>query len=161
VSAIRTLRFILHLPLNFNFDNRMMNFALTVFSIINVIGLLMSVVSTLNPEAGIKMGIKSSGIDLPSLAKRDKETESALKYYLGFSASQIFGLNALSLLIVWIPFRNVEVWAWYAMWYWPLMFIWHYIHYTKTTPMSKMQLVWLALSVAALFLTYAEFFCEK
>lgn len=76
--------------------------------------------------------------------------------YTDFS-SQMTGLNLFALLILWLPFRHGELWAWAALWFYPLMFAWHYFHYAKATKFSKVQIAYCILSSVALLLTYTQF----
>ena len=135
-----------------------MIYATIIYSLITVLGSIMSAAFTFKPDFGLKFSNSAAGVDLPAVAARDKESNRALKFLLGFSASQILGVDGLSLLIVLIPFRHHETWAWCALLYWPIMFVWHYIHYDKKSPLSKVQIVWFVLSFSALALTYPEFF---
>ncbi len=135
-----------------------MIYALVLFTIMSTLGLIMSIVITLNPAFGIKFTSSPAGIDQTALAARDQDAARALKFQLGFGASQLFCLNFLSLFIVWFAFRTQQQWAWIAMCFYPLMFVWHYLHYDKKSPAIKIQVMWFVLSVAALILTYPIFF---
>jgi hypothetical protein len=135
-----------------------MTFAVAIFTLINVLGLVMFAAFVLNPDLGLKFSKTTAGVDLNAIANRDKESNRALKFMLGYSSSQMLAANAFSLLIVWIPFRAYEAWAWYALLYWPVMFLWHFFHYTKRNALSYLQIIWFMLSASALFVTYIEFF---
>ena len=154
VILFSVLNFVTH---KFNLMTTSMIFAIALFTIMNIVGLIMFAAFTFNPGFALKFSSSPSGVDLSSLSAHDKDVEKALKYFVGFSASQILGTNVLSLLIVWFPFRNGECWAWCAMLYFPVMFVWHYIHYDKKSPTIKVQIVWLVLSIAALALSYKDF----
>ena len=135
-----------------------MTFAIVIFSLVNVLGLVMFAAFALNPNFGLKFSNPAAGVDILAIANRDKDSNRALKFLLGFCSSQILAADAFSLLILWIPFRNHEQWAWLAMLYWPIMFMWHYFHYAKKNPSSYIQIVWFVLSVTSLALTYSESF---
>lgn len=135
-----------------------MIFALTLFTFFGAVGLFASLAWSLNHNKAYQMLSKGAGLDLQKVASSSADTEKALKFLLIDFTSQMSGLNAMALLILWIPFRNHELWAWTALWFYPIMFAWHYLHYAKGTGFSKVQIIYCVLSSLALILNYKLFF---
>jgi len=134
-----------------------MIFAMVVFTYFGGLGLLISLLWTFNRSAAYKMLSQAAGFDLQQTARASEPTGKAMKFLLIDFTSQMLGFNLFGLLILWFPFRQGALWAWFALWYYPIMFAWHYFHYAKGTKFSRMQIVYFLLSSAALVLTYAQF----
>lgn len=132
-------------------------FALSIFTYFSGIGFLFSIVWSFNPPQAFKMLSMAAGFDLQQIASASDLTGKSLKFLLIDFTSQMAGLNLFALLILWIPFRHGERWAWTALWFYPVMFAWHYFHYAKGTRFSMVQIVYCILSSAALILTYSQF----
>jgi hypothetical protein len=100
---------------------------------------------------------QAAGINLGQIAESSPEPSKAMKFLLMDFTSQMLGMNLFALLIIWIPFRNGELWAWMVLWFYPIMFAWHYLHYAKGTKFSLVQLVYCALSSLTLILSFKHF----
>ena len=134
-----------------------MIFATTIFTFFSGLGLFMSLLWTHKNAAAYKMLSQAAGFDLQKIAQISDEIGKAMKFLLIDFTSQMLGLNLFALLILWFPFRQGALWAWLALWFYPIMFAWHYFHYAKGTKFSRMQIVYGLLSSAALILTYTQF----
>ncbi len=134
-----------------------MIFATTIFTYFSGIGLTFSIVWTFKNETAYKMLSQAAGFDLQQASTSSDLTSKAMKFLLIDFTSQMSGLNLFALLILWLPFQHGELWAWVALWFYPIMFAWHYFHYAKGTKFSKVQIAYCLLSSAALILTYAHF----
>lgn len=134
-----------------------MIFATTIFTYFSGLGLLVSLVWTFKNQAAYKMLSQAAGFDLQQTAITSDQTGKAMRFLLMDFTSQMSGLNLFALLILWLPFRQGEQWAWYALWFYPIMFAWHFFHYAKGTKFSKVQIAYCVLSSAALILTYTQF----
>lgn len=134
-----------------------MIFAIVIFSYFSGLGLLISIVWSFKTEAAYKMLSMAAGFDLQKTASSFEETGKAMKFLLIDFTSQMAGLNLFALLILWFPFRNFELWAWIALWFYPIMFAWHYFHYAKKTRFSLIQVVYCIISATALLLTFSNF----
>ena len=134
-----------------------MIFAITIFTFFSAVGLFASIAWSLNNSKAFQMLSKAAGFDLQQTASSSDQTGKAMRFLLIDFTSQMSGLNLFALLILWLPFRQGELWAWTALWFYPLMFAWHYLHYAKGTKFSKVQIVYCILSSAALVLTYTQF----
>jgi hypothetical protein len=134
-----------------------MIFAISAFTYWAALGLLMSIVWSLKTDNGYKMLSMSSGFDMKETAATSEQTGKAMKYLLLDFTSQMMGMNMLALLIIWIPFRNGELWAWGALWFYPIMFCWHHFLHAKGTKFSIVQIVYCVLSALALILSYSNF----
>ena len=131
--------------------------AISVFTFFTIVGLFASIAWSLNVPKAFQMMSKAAGFDLQQTAASSEQSGKAMRFLLIDFTSQMAGLNLLALLIVWIPFKNGELWAWAALWYYPAMFLWHYMHYAKKTGFSKVQLFYCVLSAAVLLLTFTQF----
>lgn len=134
-----------------------MIFALVVFTFVSVLGLFMGVLWTINREIAFKMLSQPAGVDLLQTSTISEKIRYVMNFLLVDFTSQMIGFNLLAFLMVWVPFRHGELWAWGALWYYPLMFLWHYFHYAKGTRFSKMQILYFILTAIALLITYPQF----
>ncbi len=134
-----------------------MIFAFVIFTFFSAVGLFASIAWSFNSDKAFQMLSKAAGFDLQQTSATSMQTGKAMKFFLIEFTSQMSGLNLFALLILWIPFRQGEQWAWTALWFYPIMFAWHFFHYAKGTKFSKIQTVYCILSIAALILTYTQF----
>lgn len=68
------------------------------------------------------------------------------------------GLGFFGLLIVLVPYRRRERWAWYALWFYPLFWAAHLIGNLPPGNDHVHQVVFIALSLAGLLLPVRAFF---
>ena len=68
------------------------------------------------------------------------------------------GLGLFGLLIVLVPYRRRERWAWYALWFYPLFWAAHLIGNLPPGNDHVHQVVFIALSLAGLLLPVRAFF---
>jgi len=134
-----------------------MIFAVSLFTYFSALGFLVSIVWNFKQEGAFKMLSTAAGLDLNQIANSSEETGKAMKFLLMDFASQMAGFNFLALWIIWFPFREGELWAWAALWFYPAMFAWHYRHYVKSTGFSKIQIAYCVLSCVALLLVFTQF----
>ena len=134
-----------------------MIFAVSVLTYFSAIGLLISIVWSFKSDNAYKMLSMAAGFDLRQTAASSEQTGKVMKFLLIDFTSQMLGLNLLAIHVIWYPFRHGEIWAWSVLWYYPIMFAWHYLHYAKGTKFSIIQLVYCILSTAALILSYTNF----
>jgi|WetSurMetagenome_2_1015567.scaffolds.fasta_scaffold824402_1 hypothetical protein len=134
-----------------------MIFAVSIFTYFSAIGFIFSIVWSLKSEGAYKMLSMAAGYDLQQVASSSEQTGKAMKFLLVDFTSQMLGLNLFALLFIWLPFREGHLWAWLALWFYPVMFAWHYFHYAKGTRFSKVQIAYGVISAAALILTYSQF----
>ena len=134
-----------------------MNLALIIFTYFSGIGFIFSIVWSFKIETAYKMLSQAAGINLGQIAESSPEPSKAMKFLLMDFTSQMLGMNLFALLIIWIPFRNGELWAWMVLWFYPIMFAWHYLHSAKGTKFSLVQLVYCALSSLTLILSFKHF----
>lgn len=134
-----------------------MNLALIIFTYFSGIGFIFSIVWSFKIETAYKMLSPAAGINLGQIAESSPESSKAMKFLLMDFTSQMLGMNLFALLIIWFPFRNGALWAWMALWFYPIMFAWHYLHYAKGTKFSLVQLVYCALSSLTLILSFKHF----
>ena len=67
------------------------------------------------------------------------------------------GMNLFGLAITLKPYRNGEKWAWYTLWYLPIVFSFHYLLLFPT----PFNLVAAAVPFVGLVLPYRKFFPRK
>lgn len=137
--------------------NTAMIFTISIFTYFSSLGLLMSIIWSIKSDNAYKMLSMAAGFDLGQTATSSEQTGKAMKFLLVDFTSQMLGLNLFALLVLWFPFRHGEMWAWSVLWFYPIMFAWHYFHYAKGTKFSIMQIVYCIISAAALIFTYSNF----
>ena len=128
-------------------------FALSVFFLIAALGLVMVIQSFFDPYAAFGIFKMATGFDFTETKNKDLETGKAFKTLLSFQASALLGSNAMTLFLAWMAFHEMNRLAWLALWYWPVMFLWHFIIYKKGTSLWYVQIVWIILTATALLLT--------
>lgn len=128
-------------------------FALCIFFLIAILGIVMVIQSLFRPFSALGLFKIASGFDFTETRNTDNETRKAFKTLLSFQSSALFGGNSMTLFLAWMAFHDLVALAWLALWYWPVMFLWHFIIYKKGTSLWYVQIVWIILSVTALLLT--------
>jgi hypothetical protein len=73
---------------------------------------------------------------------------------MGALAITWIGFNVLALVLILIPYRRDEQWAWYALWLLPLMWLFQFV----LAPDLYYYLVLAVLSTVGLILPYRRFF---
>lgn len=134
--------------------NSTMIFAVSIFTYFSTIGFIFSIVWTLKKVTAYRMLSMAAGYDLQEVSSSGHQTDKALNFLLTEFTSQMLGFNLFALFLIWIPFRHGELWAWALLWYYPLMFVWHYFAYAKGTLFSVVQIVYCILGSLALIMTY-------
>lgn len=134
-----------------------MIFTTVLFTYFSALGLLFSIIWSFKNAGAYKMLSMAAGFDLEQTASTSEQTGKAMKFLLIDFTSQMAGFNLFALFILWVPFRQGEQWAWLALWFYPIMFAWHYFHYAKGTRFSTVQIIYCILSSIALILTYSQF----
>lgn len=124
-------------------------FGLSVYFLIATLGMVMVLMSLFAPLKLVSMQKKSIGLDLLQLSS-DPTAIPAFRNLGSFLGSLLLGSNALTFFLAWMAFHDHEQFAWYALWYWPVMFFWHAMIYRKGNPMWYVQWGWLVLSVTGL-----------
>ena len=131
--------------------------AVSVFTYFSTLGLILSLVWTFKIDTAYKMLNMAAGYNLHEAAAADELSGKAMKFLLIDFTSQMIGVNLFALHVIWFAFRHGQMWAWCIMWYYPVMFAWHYLHYAKGTGFSKVQIVYFVLSAGTLILAYSNF----
>lgn len=131
--------------------------ALSVFTYLSGLGLIISCVWSSRLDAHLKMVNPAASVDLEALAAKSPDTRRAFAFLSGHGSSQMLGLNLFALHVLWFPFRHLEPWAWFLMWFYPVMFVWHYVSYTKKTQLSFAQAAYCVMSAGALLLCRTSF----
>jgi hypothetical protein len=91
------------------------------------------------------------GYDVPAAVAADPAATQYVEFIGHWASTGTIGFDLFGLLIAITAFRRGERWAWLAFWYWPVLFATHYVTYQSGFRYA--QLLWLALSVAALLAT--------
>jgi hypothetical protein len=72
------------------------------------------------------------------------------------------GMGLFGLLITTIAYRRRERWAWFALWYYPLLWTWHLVGGGLPPGTEHVgQVVFIVVSLAALLLAVREFFGRR
>jgi hypothetical protein len=114
-----------------------------LFVVIGAIGTCASIAILVDPSIGL--GMLAGGAPAPP----PETLDPFLAFTLRWTATAMFGGNAITILLAATAFRRGERWAAIALAYWPLMFLSHLLMY-RWGPMSFVQIAWLALSVPAI-----------
>ena len=125
-------------------------FPVAIFVLIAVAGLAMSAQAMLDPIGFLGVLRDVAGADPAAVAARDPETARALVFLGRWIATALWGSDGITLLLALTAFRAGNRWAWWALCYWPVMFVAHAMLYAPGTTLWYVQFVNLALSVAAL-----------
>ncbi len=114
-----------------------------LFTFIGTLGLVASIAMMIEPTIGLSMlaGVSPTAPSGPL----DPFTAFSIRW----TATALFGCNALTIAIAATAFRRGERWAGVALSYWPLMFASHLLMY-RWSAMSVVQVAWIALTVPAL-----------
>lgn len=104
-----------------------------------------------NPSAATDLWARF-GYELPAAIAADGTAVEYVEFISHWATTGTIGFDLFGLFIAVTAFRRGERWAWLAFWYWPVLFITHFITYQSS--FRYLQLVWLTISVAALLATY-------
>lgn len=116
-----------------------------LFVVIGALGVLMSISSSIDPSI---MTSTFTRVGPPLPAGLDPN-DPFIAFLVRWAATALIGVNAITIVIAATAFREGARWAGLAFLYWPLMFLSHLVMY-RPGPMSVVQVVWIALSTAAL-----------
>lgn len=94
------------------------------------------------------------GYDMPAVVAEDAFATEYVEFISHWASTGTIGFDLFGLAIAVTAFRRGEKWAWLVFWYWPVMFLTHFFTYQSSFRYA--QLVWLAVSVAALLVTYQK-----
>ena len=93
---------------------------------------------------------------LPSLSMYLSPSSSGAYPILGALGTALAGFNILALVVVLIPYRRYERWAWYALWMLPLQWLWQFIFFPDLA-----YLMLALLTAVGLLLPYRRFFPQE
>ena len=89
----------------------------------------------------------------------------SLSVYLGLSlrvyptlaalGTALAGFNVLALVVILVPFKRHERWAWFALWMLPLQWLWQFVFFPDLA-----YLMLAVLTTAGLILPYRRFFAS-
>jgi hypothetical protein len=99
------------------------------------------------------------GHDVPAVVAADPAALSYVEFIGHWAMTGTIGFDLFGLLIAVTAFRRGERWAWLAFWYWPVLFVTHFVTYESGFQYA--QLVWTALSVAALLATRRQVWGDR
>lgn len=126
--------------------------AIVVFGLISLLGLLGSLSYAIKPLMSIPNFRAAMDADFEPFVKSGKDQEAGFKKTISYLASTVLGANFMTLFIIWAAFKEQSAFAWWSLWYWPIMFLWHFMLYKKSK-WSILQIVFLLASLSALILT--------
>ena len=93
---------------------------------------------------------------LPSLPMYLSPSLSGAYPILGALGTALAGFNILALVVVLIPYRRYERWAWYALWMLPLQWLWQFVFLPDLA-----YLMLALLTTVGLVLPYRKFFPQE
>ncbi len=127
-------------------------FAMVVFSLIAAIGVAMALQQAIKPQRSFFFLRKISGFNFAPIINGDPAIQQAFRVWMSWQASALLGANVLTFFVAYMAFHDGHFAAWLALWYWPVLFLWHFVLYPKQSPFRYVQLLWLGLSVAVLLI---------
>jgi hypothetical protein len=117
------------------------------FAGVAAVGLAGAATTFISPSSGEGL-FGTFGFPVPAAIAEDPDAVRYVEHIFGWASGATVGLDLFGLLIAATAFRRGERWAWLAFWYWPTMFLSHFLLYESG--FRYLQLVWLVLSLAAL-----------
>lgn len=126
--------------------------AIIVFGLISLLGLFGSLSYAIKPLMSIPNFRTAMDADFEPFVKSGKDQETSFKKTISYLASTVLGANFMTLFIIWAAFKEHSAFAWWSLWYWPIMFLWHFM-LNKKSKWSILQIVFLLASLTALILT--------
>lgn len=120
------------------------------FALLTGMVLPLAILIYLDPSSGSDLWARF-GYEVPITVGADPVATAYVDFISHWAATGTIGFNLFGLLVSVTAFRRGERWAWLAFCYWPVLFLTHFFTYTSTFRYA--QLLWLAISVAALLAT--------
>jgi hypothetical protein len=90
---------------------------------------------------------------LPSISMHLSSSSSGVYPIVGALGTALLGFNVLALVVILIPFKRHERWAWYALWMLPLQWLSQFVFFPD---LAYLMLV--VLTTVGLVLPYRRFF---
>jgi hypothetical protein len=90
---------------------------------------------------------------LPSLSMYLSQSSTGVYPILGALGTALVGFNVLALVVILIPFKRHERWAWYALWMLPFHWLLQFVFFPDLA-----YLMLAVLTTAGLILPYRRFF---
>jgi hypothetical protein len=128
-------------------------YAWLLFALVGLSGLIPGIQISIDPLSGGTF-LASFGYPIPDVILADAEALAFLSFFLRWTGLMVIGVDGLTIVVAATAFRRGERWAWWAFWYWPLVFLAHFFMYDSAFRFA--QLVWLALTALALLATYKK-----
>ncbi len=128
-------------------------FAWVWFVLLTASVLPLALISFIDPSTATSTW-ERFGYDMPTVIAGDASATEYVDFISHWASTGTIGLDLFGLAIAVTAFRRGEKWAWLVFWYWPVMFLTHFFTYQSSFRYA--QLVWLAITVAALLATYQK-----
>lgn len=113
----------------------------------------LAVMTYLDPSSATGLWARF-GYEVPAAVAADAEATRYVEFISHWSSTGTIGFDLFGFLIAVTAFRRGERWAWLAFCYWPVLFLTHFVTYQSSFRYA--QLVWTALTIAALLATYRK-----
>lgn len=120
------------------------------FALLSGSVLPLAMLAYVNPSSTVDLWARF-GYDLPAAIAGDPAALHYVEFIGHWASTGTIGFDLFGLLIAVTAFRHGRRWAWLAFWYWPILFVTHFVTYESGFRYT--QLLWLVLSVAALLAT--------
>jgi hypothetical protein len=111
------------------------------------VGLVGAAMTFISPSSGEGL-FETFGLPMPPAIAGDADAVRYVEHIFEWAGGTTVGLDLFGLLIAATAFRRGERWAWLAFWYWPAMFLSHFLLYESSFRYA--QVVWLVMSLVAL-----------
>ncbi|MFZ0546238.1 MAG: hypothetical protein WAM60_12405 [Candidatus Promineifilaceae bacterium] len=127
-----------------------------VFILIALTGIVPAIQLLLSPLSGEGF-FAGFGHPIPASILSVTAETVFIEFVLRWIGTILLGGNLLTVFIAATVWRSGKKWAWFAMWYWPLMFATHFFLYGDGF-LKYLQIFWVLLCLATLGVNYKRFF---
>lgn len=97
-----------------------------LFILIAVSGMIPAIPLLIAPLSGTGL-VARFGHPVPACILADPNGSAFIAFLFRWIGTVLAGGNLLTVFIVLTAWRQGEPWAWWTMWYWPVMFVAHYL----------------------------------
>ena len=130
-----------------------------VFILVALTGLIPAIQLLISPMSG-QTFFAGFGHPIPESILSDANESAFVAFVMRWIGTVLLGGNALTIFIAAAAWQKGEKWAWFAMWYWPLMFATHYLMYGDGF-LKNLQIFWVALTLGVLVANFSRFFSAE
>jgi hypothetical protein len=122
-----------------------------VFVIIGIMGVVIALPVVIDPGRAPAVFEQMDGMAMPASLATDAVAMAYLAFVSRFAFTATLGVDLLTVLVAVFAFRHGARWAWFALCYWPALFLTNAITYDA--PARYVQVGMLVLTAATLAAT--------